>query len=160
LDNVTHAYNNKKHKTLKMTPQEASNPKRVLEVYQNLYGQTLNRQKVEPKLKVGDFVRISREKKRFEKGCTWNWSEEIFKVTQVVPHIQPVYRIADLDKNEEIEGHFYSWELSPVKKPELYKIAYIVKERGKGARKELFVHWRGYPTSTRSWVLAKDIVNT
>jgi len=160
LENITHAYNHKKHRTLKMTPYEASQPERVLEVYQNLYGTKLSEKSVRPKLKVGDFVRISREKKRFEKGCTWNWSEEIFKITQVIPHKQPVYRIADLDKQEELEGTFYSWELSPVKKPELYKIAYIVKERGKGARKELFVHWRGYPTSSRSWILAKDIVDS
>ncbi|KAK3909959.1 Putative uncharacterized transposon-derived protein [Frankliniella fusca] len=160
LDDVTHAYNNKRHSALKMTPTQASDPKRVLEVYHNLYGKKLNRKQVSPKLKVGDYVRISREKKRFEKGCTWNWSEEIFKITRVIPHAQPVYRIADLDNNEELEGTFYSWELSPVKKPEMFKIAYIVKTRGKGPRKEVFVHWRGYPESSRSWILAKDLTTT
>lgn len=159
LEDVTHAYNNKIHQSIKMTPQEASNPKRVLEVYNNLYGEKLNGKKVKPKLKVGDYVRISREKHRFEKGSTWNWSEEIFKITQVIAHKQPTYRIADLDKQEELEGAFYSWELSPVKKPELFKIAYITKERGKGDRKEVFVQWRGYPKSSNSWVLAKNIKN-
>jgi len=157
LDDVTHAYNNKKHTSLKMTPTQASDPKRVLEVYQNLYGKKLNGNKVFPKLKVGDHVRISREKKRFEKGSTWNWSEEIFKITKVIPHVHPIYRIADIDNNEELEGSFYSWELSPVKKPLMFKIAYIVKTRGKGPRKEVFVHWRGYPESSRSWILAKDL---
>jgi len=31
---------------------------------------------------VGDFVRISKVKLTFEKGCTPNWTEEIFKITQ------------------------------------------------------------------------------
>ncbi|KAK3914481.1 Putative uncharacterized transposon-derived protein [Frankliniella fusca] len=110
--------------------------------------------------KVGDYVRISREKKRFEKGSTWNWSEEIFRITKVIPHIQPIYRIADIDNNEELEGSFYSWELSPVKRPTTFKIAYIINTRGKGPRKEVFVHWRGYPKSSRSWILAKDLRTT
>lgn len=157
LEDVTNAYNHKRHRTLKMSPFEASQPERVLEVYHNLYTGKINVKKDTPKLNVGDYVRISREKKRFEKGSTWNWSEEIFKITQIIPHERPVYRIADLDKNEELEGTFYSWELNAIKKPEKFKIEYIVKERGKGIRKQKLVHWRGYPTSSRSWVMAKDI---
>jgi hypothetical protein len=156
LADVTHAYNHKAHRSIGMTPTEASNPKRTLEVYNKLYGGKLNAKKVTPKLKVGDYVRISREKKRFEKGHTWNWSEEIFQITKVIPHIQPVYRIADLDK-KEIKGHFYSWELSKVEKPELFKIAYIVRKRGPPGKRECFVHWRGYPASARSWVRERDI---
>lgn len=160
LEDVTHAYNHKKHRTLKMTPFEASQPERVLEVYHNLYDRKVGGKKETPKLKVGDYVRISREKKRFEKGSTWNWSEEIFKITQIIPHKYPVYRIAELETNEELEGTFYSWELNPVKKPDQFKIDYIVKTRGTGDRQQMLVHWRGYPTSSRSWVLAKDIVTS
>ena len=32
----------------------------------------------DPKLKLGDHVRISKYKKIFTKGCTANWSEETF----------------------------------------------------------------------------------
>lgn len=160
LQDVTYAYNHKVHRTLKMTPFEASQPERVLEVYNTLYSLRLSGKKVTPTLKVGDYVRLSREKQRFEKGCHWNWSEEIFQITQVIPHKQPVYRIADLDHNEVLEGTFYSWELNPVSKPEAFKIAYIVDERGKGARKQVMVHWRGYPKSSRSWILEKDIITS
>lgn len=144
-----------------MSPHEASHPDRVLEVYQNLYHNKLGRAKrVPPKLQVGDHVRISREKKRFEKGHTWNWSEEIFKVTQVIRHPQPVYRICEMDSGDEIEGTFYSWELSKVTKPELFKIAYIVDKKGKGDSTQHLVHWRGYTKANRSWVKAKDIFVT
>ena len=40
-----------------------------------------------PKLKVGDYVRISKYKQFFSKGCIPNWTEEVFvrKVKDTVP---------------------------------------------------------------------------
>jgi hypothetical protein len=158
LYDVTTAYNNKYHRTIKMTPIEASDPNRILEVYEILYGKNRLAKKTPPKLKVGDHVRISREKQRFEKGHTWNWSQEVFTVSKVIPHQRPVYIISELDSGEEIEGHFYEWELNRVKKPDLFKIEYIVRTRGKGGSAEALVHWAGYPASNRSWIPLKDIV--
>ena len=158
LDDVTWSYNHRYHTAIKMSPYEASQPDRVLEVYSNLYsGKLENNKTSSPKFHEGDYVRISREKKRFEKGHTWNWSEEIFKVTKVIPHPKIVYKISEIDSGDELEGSFYSWELSKVTKPELFKIAYILGKRGKGDRTEHLVHWRGYTKSSRSWVKAKDI---
>ena len=37
----------------------------------------------DPKFKVGDYVRISKYKNIFAKGCTPNWSEEVFVITKV-----------------------------------------------------------------------------
>lgn len=156
LEDVTYAYNIKYHRTIKMSPVEASRPDRVLQVYDTLYKDKLSR-KVQPRLKVGDFVRITREKSRFEKESTWNWTEEVFQITRVVKHPIPVYAIADIDKNEEIEGLFYGHELNKVEKPELFKIAEIVAERGRGKNAESLVRWRGYPDSAQSWVLTKNI---
>ncbi|KAK3920564.1 Putative uncharacterized transposon-derived protein [Frankliniella fusca] len=131
-------------------------PDRVLEVYNNLY-HDMNNSRKKPKYKVGDYVRISREKQVFEKGYTWNWSEEIFKIIQVIPHAVPVYRLEDLDK-DPIEGTFYEMELQKVTKPEAFKIAYIVRSKGtKGIRQHL-VHWRGYPKKSHSWIFEKDLV--
>jgi hypothetical protein len=107
--------------------------------------------------KVGDYVRITREKKKFEKGYTWNWSEEIFKIVQVIPHVVPVYRLEDLDQ-DKIQGTFYEPELQKVTKPEAFKIAYIVRSQGKNASRKHLVHWRGYPTKSRSWVFDSDIL--
>lgn len=159
LEDVTYAYNHKKHRILRMTPSEASDPKRLKEVYDILYKGKFDVKK-KPTLSVGDFVRISREKKRFEKAHTWYWSEEIFKITKVIPQVQPLYKIADIDGGKEIVGSFYSHELSKVKKPDLFKIAYVVKTRGRGDKQEKYVHWRGYPVAARSWILSKDIVSS
>lgn len=157
LDKVIHAYNHSYHRSIKMRPVDVTED-RVLEVYNNLYhGVALHSKKT--KFKINDYVRISREKQRFEKGYTWNWSEEIFKVIQVIPHAMPVYRLEDLDQ-DPIEGTFYEMELQKVAKPEAFKIAYIVRSKGpKGSRKH-FVHWRGYPEKSRSWILESDLVKS
>ncbi|XP_052127744.1 uncharacterized protein LOC127750332 [Frankliniella occidentalis] len=141
-----------------MTPTEASNPKRILEVYNILYGDVLKRKPVPPKLKVGDFVRISREKQQFEKEGAYNWSEEIFEIVKVIPHQQPVYLIADIDHHEPIEGHFYGWELNKVTKPTVFEIDHIVQTKGKGPKKQLLVHWRGFPKASRSWIFEKELI--
>lgn len=155
LEKIVQSYNQTYHRSIKMKPSEVT-PDRVLEVYKNLYqNKTFTSQK--NKFKVGDYVRISREKQKFEKSYTWNWSEEIFKVIQVIPHTMPVYRLEDLDQ-DPIEGTFYEMELQKVTKPEAFKIAYIVKSKGKGNTRKHLVHWRGYPEKSRSWILDSDIV--
>ena len=41
------------------------------------------------KFKVGDFVRITKEKVKFAKGYEQNFSKEIFRVVKVVPRVPP-----------------------------------------------------------------------
>ncbi|KAK3918939.1 Putative uncharacterized transposon-derived protein, partial [Frankliniella fusca] len=95
LDDIVDAYNHTYHRSIKMRPVDVT-PDRVLEVYNNLYHGMKHTSK-KTKFNVGDYVRISREKQVFEKGYTWNWSEEIFKIVQVIPHAVPVPE--DLDKD-------------------------------------------------------------
>lgn len=158
LHDVLESYNSRYHRSIKMTPKEGSDPKRTLEVYENLYGkETKKRQK--PRFREGDYVRISREKKRFEKGYTWNWSEEIYKITRVLRHTVPCYKIHDLD-GDEVIGSFYEAELQKVTKPEQFEIEYIVQSEGKGNSQKHLVHWRGYTDKSRSWVFDKDIIRS
>jgi len=157
LDDLVHAYNHRYHRSIKMSPVEASLPEKTLEVYDILYGKKEKHRA--PKLQVGDFVRISREKKHFEKGYTWYWSEEVFKIKQVIAHTTPCYKIEDFDGHAVI-GSFYEPEIQKVAEPERFKIAYIVQSKGKNNSLRHLVHWRGYPEKSRSWVLAKDITTS
>ncbi|KAK3911547.1 Putative uncharacterized transposon-derived protein [Frankliniella fusca] len=140
LHDIVDAYNHTYHRSMKMRPVDVT-PDRVLEVYNNLYGGMKHTSK-RRKFNVGDYVRISREKQVFKKGYTWNWSEEIFKIVQVIPHTMPVYQLEDLDK-DPIEGTFYEMELQKVTKPEAFKIAYIVRSKGTKGKRQHLVHWRG-----------------
>ena len=68
----------------------------------------------DPKFKVGDHVRISKYKNIFAKGCTPNWSEGIFVISEVKNTVPWTYVINDLN-DEEIIGTFYEKELSKTK---------------------------------------------
>ena len=72
LDDIVNEYNNTKHTTTKMKP---------IDVKDNTYidfGKEVNDN--DPKLKVGDHVRISKYKNIFAKDYTPNWSEKVFAI--------------------------------------------------------------------------------
>jgi Chromo (CHRromatin Organisation MOdifier) domain len=111
-----------------------------------------------PIFKVGETVKISEYKQHFAKGYRPNWSYEVFKVTKVVKRNPIVYIIEDLD-GEEVKGTWYSEELQRVSVHEAttFRIEDILKTRGKGSKKQVFVKWQGYPSKFNSWVYSKDL---
>jgi len=115
LDNIVDSYNNTYHRSIKMAP-NLVNKFNVSKVYLNLYGlNNTNENIYRPKLKIGDFVRISKYKKIFDKGYTANWSSEIFIIYKILFKSEITYLIRDLtEKSEQIEGVFYEKELQKV----------------------------------------------
>ena len=96
-----------------MSPNQVTEKNR-LDVYKRLYPDINLR--ITPRLKVGDKVRLLREKHIFEKGYTQNWSSEIYTVYSV--HEQngvDWYFIKDTDE-KNIPGLKYYWQLSLVAK--------------------------------------------
>lgn len=154
---LVHAYNHTVHSSIRMAPAEV-NDNNVLQVWRTLYSK--REVYVAPKLKVGDTVRVSREKKHFAKGYERNWTEEIFKVSRVIRHPVPVYELKDL-ADEVIDGTFYEQELQRVIVPKnkTYKIEEIIEMKGSGRNKKVLVKWKGYPAKFNSWVLASQIMD-
>ena len=72
----------------------------------------------DPKLKVGDHVRISKYKNIFAKGYTPNWFEEVFVIKKVENTVPWTYVIDDLN-GEEIIGTFSEKELQKTNEEEL-----------------------------------------
>ena len=62
LPKLVEEYNNTKHRSIGMTPVEASKKKNEGDVYLNLYGK-MKRTLTKPKFQVGDKVRISKYKR-------------------------------------------------------------------------------------------------
>ena len=92
-----------------MTPVEASKKKNESAVYYKLYGD-MKQLSSKPKFKIGDKVRISKDKRKvFDKGYKRNWTEEIFLVDKIQSRNPITYRLKDLN-NEEIE--VTSWLVS------------------------------------------------
>ena len=71
----------------------------------------------DPKIKVGDIVRIWKYKNIFAKGYVPSWSEEFFVIKKVKNTILWTYFISDL-KGEEIVGRFYKNELQKTNQKE------------------------------------------
>ena len=98
-------YNNKIHSSLGISPIEASEKPENISTTEV---QIKNTKK--PKFAIGDYVRIYRKKKHFEKGYTYKWTNEIFIINKIFFTNPITYGIKDL-KDEEILGRFYTAEL-------------------------------------------------
>ena len=105
-----------------------------------------------PKLKVGDHVRISKYKNIFAKGYAPNWSEEIFVIKKAQNTASWTYVISDLN-GEKIVGGFYEKELQKNNQKE-FRIEKILKTKGN----KLYVKWKGYNNSFNTWINEKDLI--
>ena len=103
------------------------------------------------KSKVGDHVRISKCKNIFAKGYTPNSSEEVFVIKKVKNTVPWTYVINDLN-GEEIIGTFYEKELQKTNQQE-FRIEKVIKRKGD----KLYVKWKGYDSSSNSWIDKKKI---
>lgn len=109
-------------------------------------------QSARPKFKVGDFVRISLERKAFQKSYLVNYTDELFKIVRVNPSRPRTFVLEDL-KGEPIAGRFYEEELSLADPDTMYRIEKILRTRRRNGRLESLVKWTGFPASSNSWVV-------
>lgn len=158
LDKIINGYNESYHRTIKMTPKQV-NDCNILEVYQNIKdSQKVPATRKIPKLKVGDYVRITKSKGVFDKGYSANWTLEPFRIKSIATRNPPVYYLDDL-AGEEISGTFYEHEVQKINFDEgaASAIEKIIKTKGKGKNAQYLVKWAGYPSKFNSWVNAKAI---
>ena len=129
LDDIVDEYNTY-HRTIKIKP---------VEVKDNTYidfNKEVNDK--ESKFKVGDHVRISKNKNIFAKGYTPNWSEEVFVVSKIKNTVPWTYIINDLN-GEEIIRTFYERGLQKTNQKE-FRIEKVIKRKGV----KFYVKWKGY----------------
>lgn len=106
-----------------------------------------------PKLKTGDYVRLSKVKSLFEKGYTPNWGTELFRVVTVQPTRPITYLLEDL-KGNPVKGGFYSEELQKTRFKDIYLVEKVLRRNGDKAR----VKWLGFDSSHNSWINTREIV--
>ena len=114
LDEIVANYNETPHKTTGHKPNDV-NETNQKKIYRKLY----NDFPTEPRLKLGDKVRIKIEKKKFEKGYTQNWSDEIYIITKILDSQGVVwYRVSTFDGGQ-LPSIYYYYQLNLVssKKP-------------------------------------------
>ena len=98
LEDTVNEYNNACHSKIKM---------KFVDVKSSTYIDfNVQSNGKDPKLEVGDHVRISKYKSIFAKGHAPNWSEEVFVIKKVKNTVPGTYVIGDLH-GEKIVGTFY-----------------------------------------------------
>ena len=146
LPKLLSQYNNTVHRSIGMNPTEAS---------QNAREPFVQRPSVHvaprPKFEVADQVRVTVNKRHFERGYTPNWTEEVFVVHDVQRTTPVTYRVHDL-MDEPIDGTFYEQQLQKTSQTK-FRIDKVLRKR----RGQALVKWKGYPDKFNSWVPVHDL---
>jgi transposase InsO family protein len=151
LPDLISNYNSTYHRSIKMTPVEASLIKNSAEVYKNLFPDD-NDKNYKPKFNAGERVRISKKRKDFNKGYLPNFTTEVFIIVDVLKTKPPTYTLKDMD-GESIIGTFYEEEM--VKYDDgIYQIEEVIRKH----KNKLLVKWKGYDKP--SWINEEDLIQS
>ena len=142
-DDVINEYNNNTFRTIKM---------KSIEVKDNTYIDSVKEvNDKDPKFKVDNQVRNSKNKNIFAKGYGPYWSGDVFVIKEVKNTDPSTYVITDL--NEKIIGTFQEKELQKTNQ-QGFRIGKVIKGKGN----KLYVKWKGYYNSFNSWIDKNDLV--
>jgi hypothetical protein len=113
---IVEKYNKNIHSITKEAPYDVFYGKAIPDQYKFIKGTPKD-----GRFKEGDFVRVSRNKRLFEKGYSYKFTKEAYKITEKhYPPYPVMYSLEDL-KGEKIEGKFYDQEMELTKVPN-YKV--------------------------------------
>lgn len=150
LDEVTIFYNKRFHRTIKMKPDDV-NSENADHLLKTVYNYKDYMKNTKPKFRVGDFVRVSKNKNVFDKSFHFNWSPEPFQIKLMHKTAPPTFTLVDGD-GQIIQGKFYQQELQRTKHPDIFLIEKILKRK----KDKVYVQWLGY--KQRSWIDKNDLV--
>lgn len=156
-------YLNRVHTTTKFSPidgEKEENHAAIRETLETKYKEA-EENRVKPKFKVGDHVRIWVHRGKFKRGYTQNYTDEYFKVKEVLDNLpQPRYILEDL-LGEEVDFILFQNELvgyTP-KEGEEFRIEKIVARRTRNGRRECLVKWIGWPDKYNSWEPENQLID-
>lgn len=157
-------YNNTKHRTIRMRPNDVRNAHIEKQLLHTVYNYTnyddnnnvlKHKQKRRTKktsiaaarFKVGDFVRMSRYKHIFEKGYTPNWTTEVFTIRMVQSTDPITYLLKDW-QGQNIKGAVYAEELQLTKCPKDYLVEKVLRRKDG----QMYVKWLGFGNEFIQWI--------
>ena len=108
---------------------------------------------------IGDRVKISFLKDKFDKEYSQKCSTEIFTVIdRKFNQGFPMYTLKDYN-NDIIKSDFYEAELqlAYIGEETEYKIEKIIRRCKRNKQEEILVKWKGWPEKFNSWILEKTV---
>ena len=113
LQQLVDGYNRRRHRSIGMSPVEASKKHNEKRLWQHQYADAVaSRQRKKPKYVVGQMVRISIGNRPFAKGYVGKWTKELFRIAEVKTNQrQPMYILLDPRDDKPIKGGFYERQL-------------------------------------------------
>ena len=144
LHDIVNEYSNTYHITIKM---------KLVDVKDNTYIYYIKEYNdKDPKLQVGDHVRISKYKNFFANGYTPNCSEEVFVIKRVENTVPWTY-ITNYLNGEEIIETFYEKDLQKTNQKD-FRIEKVIKKKGN----KLYVKWKSHEKSFSSCIDKKGLI--
>ena len=104
----------------------------------------------------------SLKKSTFDKGFTPNYTEAIYRISEVIDHgLTYAYRLRDAfdDSKEPLLGEFYTWELIAADKPDTFVIEDILRLKTVRGRTYGLTKFLGYDKKDSQWreLTAEDL---
>jgi L-rhamnose mutarotase len=158
VQSLVDQYNHRRHRMIGMKPAQVTR-KNAPKVRRNIEQsrKRLPTPKRTSRYQEGDLVRVSRVKGTFTKGYLPNWTEELFKVKEVLMTRPRTYKLVDL-LDVPIHGSFYKEELQKTTIPDYARIEKVIgKKTTPGGQKLIRVKWKGYDTRFNQWIPASDV---
>lgn len=144
LPELVRSYNNRYHRSIKMTPVEAEDDANYDQLLQTVTDNYARIRRKKPKLKMGQKVRLQYERKTFQRSYTDIYGEEVFRIAKIHTALpRPMYSLVDLLGRTVDRRRYYAEQLQPVTIPDdIYKVAGSPKKRRRNKKtgvKEAFV---------------------
>lgn len=158
LPKLLQTYLKRKHRSIRMSPNEAEKEENLFAVRQALSLTRVSKVvRQAPKFQVNDVVRISKQKQIFSRSFKRQYQEELFRVYKVHDTLPiPTYELSTLDGKEVIVGNFYAEELQKATEENLHEIEKVLKTRVVRGQDQSLVKWKH--SDATSWIPSSDIV--
>ena len=152
LPEIVNKYNNTIHSVIRKKPIDV-NKRNEKELLKYVYTHKKVFDSLSTKYRVGDYVRISKQREAFTKGYTPSWSNEVFHIKKVNLTNPTTYLLQD-ENGLDIEGGFYTEELQKVKHKDVYLVEKILRRKGN----QVLVKWLGMNKDHNSWISKTDVL--
>lgn len=156
LDRLTDTYNNRPHRSLNgLTPAHADLPTNEAEMREVQNERFAKVKKKPPKFKLNEIVRVKIDAKALEpasRAYNPQFKDEFYVIRAINDRLPvPLYYLTATEDDEEIEGGFYSNELTRVA-GDVFRVERELERRRRGRRREVLVKWQGFSDRWNSWV--------